>query len=114
MKIEEKIQNHLAILKIDGNIMGGPETDELHEKIRKLIEDGIKQVVLNLQDVKWMNSAGLGALIACLASLKNANGILKLAKVTRKIESLLVITQLNKIFETYENVEKAVASMTEE
>ncbi len=114
MKIEEKIENHLAILKIAGNIMGDPESEELHEKVRSLIDDGIKQVVFNLQDVKWMNSAGLGILITCLATLKNNNGVLKLAEVTKKIESLLVITQLNRIFEIYDSVEKAVASMTEE
>ncbi len=114
MKITEKIENNLAVLKIEGNIIGGPETDELHAKIRNLLDDGIVQVIFDLQDVKWMNSAGLGVLIACLATLKNSNGILKLAKLTGKIESLLVITQLNRIFEIFDSVEKAVASMTEE
>jgi anti-sigma B factor antagonist len=114
MKIEEKIENNLAILKIDGNITGSPETDELHTRIRSLLDDGIAQVILDLHDVKWMNSGGLGVLIACLATLKNSNGTLKLAQVTSKIESLLVITQLNRIFEIFETVEKAVASMTEE
>ena len=114
MKIEEKIENHLAILKIEGNIMGGPDTDELHARIRSLLDDDIVHVILDLQGVKWLNSAGLGVIIACLATLKKSNGILKLAGVTRKIESLLVITQLNRIFEIFDSVEKAVASMTEE
>jgi anti-sigma B factor antagonist len=114
MKITEKTENHLAILKIDGNMIGDAETGELHHKIRNLSADGIRQVVLNLQDVNWMNSAGLGILIACLTTLKNNNGVLKLARVTKKVESLLVISQLNKIFEVYDSVEKAVASMTEE
>jgi anti-sigma B factor antagonist len=114
MKIKEKIENHVAILEIGGKMMGGPENAELHEKIRSLIGDGIKKVVIDLRDVKWMNSSGLGVLMACMTTLKNSKGMLKLANVTEKIESLLIITQLIKIFETYESVERAVSSMTEE
>jgi anti-sigma B factor antagonist len=114
MKIKEKIENHVGVLEISGKMMGGPETTELHEKVRSLIGDGIKKVVIDLKDVKWMNSSGLGVLMACMTTLKNTNGMLKLANVTEKIESLLIITQLIKIFETYESVERAVSSMTEE
>jgi anti-sigma B factor antagonist len=114
MKINETIRNHLAILEIGGNLMGGLETMELHDKIRSLIGDGITEVVINLQHVNWMNSADLGVLIGCMATMKNSNGILKLANVTKKVESLLIITQLNKIFEMYTSVEDALASMSEE
>jgi len=114
MKIRETIRNNLAILEIGGNLMGGSETKELHEKIRSLIEDEVINVVLNLQNVKWMNSSDLGILITCMTTLKRVNGMLKLANVTKKVESLLIITQLNKIFDTYASIEDAVVSMSEE
>jgi len=93
--------------------MGGPETTELHDHIRSLLGDGIKKVVIDLGGVKWINSSGLGVLMAVMTTLKNADGQLKLANVTEKVESLLMITQLMRIFETYDSVERAVASMTE-
>ena len=65
---------------------------------------------IDLSKVKWMNSSGLGALMASLTTLRNAGGDLKLANVTKKIESLLLITKLITVFETYESVDRAVAS----
>ncbi len=114
MKIKEKIEGDIAVLTISGNMMGGPETTALHDKVKSLIADGIKRVVIDLKGVKWINSSGLGTLMACMSSLKNAGGKLKLASVTDKVQSVLMITKLIQIFETYENAERAVASFVEE
>ncbi len=114
MKIKEKIEGDVAVLSVSGNMMGGPETMALHEKVKSLVADGIKKVVIDLKDVKWMNSSGLGILMACMTTLNNGGGKLKLASVTEKVKSLLVITQLMRIFDTYENSERAVASFFEE
>ena len=111
MKIKEKIENHVAILTLSGKMMGGPETTALHDHIRGLINDGITKVVIDLGDVKWMNSSGMGVLMACTTTLKSANGHLVLARVSEKVNSLLIITQLIKVFETYETVERAVAAL---
>jgi len=113
MKIKEKIENHVAVLSLSGKMMGGPETTALHDHIRGLLNDGINKVVVDLGGVKWINSSGLGVLMAAMTTLKNADGQLKLANVTEKVESLLMITQLMRIFETYDSVERAVSAMTE-
>jgi anti-sigma B factor antagonist len=113
MKIKEKIENHVAILSLHGKMMGGPETTALHDHVRGLINDGIKKVVIDLAGVKWINSSGLGVLMAVMTSLKGAEGTMKLANITEKVESLLMITQLMRVFETYDSVERAVASITE-
>lgn len=113
MKIKEKIENHVAILSLSGKMMGGPETTQLHDRIRSLINDKITKVVIDLGGVKWINSSGLGVLMATMTTLKNSGGELKLAKVTEKVESLLMITQLMRIFDTYETVDRALSSMTE-
>jgi anti-sigma B factor antagonist len=113
MKIKEKIENQVAILSLSGKMMGGPETTALHEHIRGLMGDGMKKVVIDLGGVKWINSSGLGVLMAAMTTLKNADGQMKLANVTEKVESLLMITQLMRIFDTYESVDRAVSSLTE-
>jgi len=103
MKIKEKIEGDVAIITVTGNMMGGPETTALHDKVKSLIADGLKRVVVDLKGVKWMNSSGLGVLMACMTSLNNAGGNLK----------LLMITQLMRIFDTYESADRAVASFVE-
>ena len=113
MKIKEKIENHVAVLSLSGKMMGGPETTALHDHIRGLMNDGIKKVVIDLHGVKWINSSGLGVLMAAMTTLKNAEGQMKLANVTEKVESLLMITQLMRIFDTYDSIDRAVSAMSE-
>jgi anti-sigma B factor antagonist len=113
MKIKEKIENQVAVLTLTGKMMGGPETTALHDHIRSLMGDNISKVVIDLGGVKWINSSGLGVLMAAMTTLKNAGGQMKLANVTEKVESLLMITQLMRIFETFESVDRAVSSMKE-
>lgn len=114
MKIKETIQGKVAILAPSGNLMGGSDTTDLHDHVKSLIADGMKNVVVDLSKVKWMNSSGLGALIAVMTSLKNAGGSLKLSNVTDKVNSLLMITQMIRIFETYSTPDRAVAAFLEE
>jgi anti-sigma B factor antagonist len=113
MKIKEKIENHVAVLSLSGKMMGGPETTALHDHIRGLMKDGISKVVIDLGGVKWINSSGLGVLMAAMTTLKNSEGQMKLANVTEKVESLLMITQLIRIFDTFDSVDRAVSSMSE-
>jgi anti-sigma B factor antagonist len=113
MKIKEKIVDHIAVLELSGKMMGGPETMALHDHVKGLINDGIKKVVIDLGNVKWINSSGMGILMACMTTLSNAGGKLVLARVSEKVNSLLMITQLIKVFETYETVDRAVAALKE-
>ncbi|MBN2365457.1 MAG: anti-sigma factor antagonist [Calditrichaeota bacterium] len=111
MKIKEDIKGNIAVLTISGNMMGGPETTELHDKVKSLMGDGIKKIVIDLAKVKWMNSSGLGVLMAVWGSLKKEGGNLKLANVSEKINSLFMITQLVQFFETFESVDRALATL---
>ena len=80
----------------------------VHEKVKELSENKDNKVVIDLSKVKWMNSSGLGILIGCMTTLKNAGGELKLAAVTEKVQSLFMITKLVTIFDTEDDVETAV------
>lgn len=110
MTIKEEIRGDVAVLHLSGKMMGGPDTMKIHEQVKSLIADGIRKLVIDLADVKWLNSSGMGALIMCLTSVKNAGGHLKLAAITEKVESLLMITHLMTVFETVETADRAVAS----
>ncbi len=114
MKIKERIENDVAILQISGKLMGGPETQQIHEHIKGLIADNVLNVIIDLGKVKWMNSSGLGVLMASYTTIKNKGGSLKLANVTEKVNSLLMITQLMTIFKTYESVDRALVSFKRE
>lgn len=110
MKIKESFEKNVAVLTINGNMMGGPETTALHDKVKSLIADNVKNVVIDLKGVKWMNSSGLGVLMSCFGSLSQADGKLKLASVAEKVNSVLMITKLIQFFETYESADRAVGS----
>ncbi|MBI4418972.1 MAG: STAS domain-containing protein [Ignavibacteriales bacterium] len=110
MNIKEKMQGDVAVVVLKGNLMGEPDTTDVRQKIYSLLQDEVKKIVLDLGKVKWINSSGLGALIAAMTSVKNKGGDLRLANVTEKVESVFMITQLIKVFKTYETVDRAVAS----
>jgi anti-sigma B factor antagonist len=112
MKIKTTEKYEAVVLELKGNVMGGEDTKDFNELLHKLIDQGNTRIVIDLGDVKFMNSSGLGMLIGGLTTIKKANGNLKLARVTDKIESLLIITKLVTIFEFYPTVEEAVNSFS--
>ncbi len=113
MSFKEEVHGDTYVLHLKGKLMGGSETTAVHDRIRELSGVGVKRVVLDLANVKWMNSSGLGALMSGLTTMKNSGGDLRLSSVADKVESLLMITQLLKIFKTFESVDAAVKSFHE-
>jgi anti-sigma B factor antagonist len=110
MKLTSREENGVEILEPKGKIMGGPDATMLHDYLHELISNNKKKVVIDLSKVEWMNSTGLGILISGLTTLRNNGGELKLANVTDKIQSLLTITKLITVFESYDTIEDAVKS----
>lgn len=107
-KIVEKY--NAVVIELKGDVMGGDDPREFAALLHKLIDEGKKNIVVDLGDVKFMNSSGLGMLISGLTTAKKADGNLKLARVGDKIQSLLIITKLIQIFESFETVDDAVKS----
>jgi anti-sigma B factor antagonist len=110
MKIKTSEQYGAVVIELKGNVMGGDDTKDFNEILHKYIDEGKKNIVVDLAEVKFMNSSGLGMLIGGLTTIKKAEDNLKLARVSEKIESLLIITKLITIFEFFESVEEAVKS----
>ncbi len=114
MQIKTIEHYEAVVIQIKGNVMGGPEAQEFSDELKKLIQENKKNIVVDLADVKFMNSSGLGMMISGLTTVKNAGGVLKLANVTEKIHSLLMITKLITIFETFDSLDTAVKSFVTE
>ena len=112
MKLSDREQDGVAILEPKGKIMGGPDATLLHDRLYDFIQQGKKNVVIDLAKVECMNSTGLGILIQGFTTLRNNGGQLKLARVTNKIQSLLTITKLVSVFDSHDSVEDAIKSFS--
>jgi len=112
MKVKTTEKYEAVIMELKGNVMGGEETKEFNDMLHKYIDEDKKNIVLDLSAVKFMNSSGLGMLISGLTTMKKAGGSLKLAGTTEKIQSLLIITKLITIFESFDSVDEALKTFT--
>jgi anti-sigma B factor antagonist len=110
VKLKIRKTDSIAILDLTGKLMGGPDADVFKDTIKQLVEEGYKNVIVNLESVPWVNSTGLGILIAGYTTLKREGGALKLIHVTERIDSILMITKLGTIFESYSDEQQAIDS----
>jgi anti-sigma B factor antagonist len=110
MKFSLTQQGAVTVVSLEGNLMGGPESSSLNSKVNELVDNGKTQVVIDLGQVGFMNSSGLGILITSATVLKTAGGRLTLANASEKIQALLKITRLSPLFEVYPSTKAAVES----
>ncbi len=100
----------VTIVDLSGKITLGEGGMTLREEVRKLVADGSKKIVLNLGDVNYIDSSGLGELVSAYTAVKHAGGELKLLNLTSKVRDLLVITKLVTVFDVKDNEASAVSS----
>lgn len=110
MKIVERLVGDVVILDLQGKILIGEGDDQLREAVTKLADSGKMKILLNLAEVPYVDSAGLGEVVRCYTTVSRKGGKLKLLNLTKKIQDLLAITKLLTVFETYENEEEAINS----
>jgi anti-sigma B factor antagonist len=111
MNISERAVGDVMIVDVSGKVTLGDGGDAmLKDKMGSLVQQGQKKVLLNLGDVSYVDSAGLGAIVQAYATLNKNGGSLKLLNATKRIKDLLSITKLLTIFETYDNEPEAVRS----
>jgi anti-sigma B factor antagonist len=110
MKFSSSLKDGVLVFTLKGKIMGGPESTEFHDELKKAVNSGQRKLIMDLGDVEWMNSSGLGLLISALTTARNSGGEMKLARATDKITSLLVITKLSSVFDSHPSVPAAAAS----
>ncbi|HUI57401.1 MAG TPA: STAS domain-containing protein [Bryobacteraceae bacterium] len=110
LDIHQKEHEGVAILDLKGRITVGPEAGSLREKVGALNAAGTRNLVLNLADVDYIDSTGLGALVMCATTLRKAGGNVKLLNLNRRHIELLVMTKLATVFEIFTDEQDAVNS----
>jgi anti-sigma B factor antagonist len=110
MDIKERVVDGVSILDLSGKIVLGEGDVQIKERIRDLLSDGQRKILLNLGDVSYIDSAGLGSLISSYATTKREGGQLKLVNLTKRVQDLLAITKLITVFDTFDNEKEAIES----
>lgn len=109
-EIHDRDREGITIVDIKGRIAAGPEATALREKVAELTAAGKTKLVLNLADVDYIDSTGLGALVVCATSLRKNGGDLKMVNLNRRNVDLLVMTKLHTVFEVFNDEQDAVNS----
>jgi anti-sigma B factor antagonist len=110
MQIEERVVDDVTILDLKGKMTLGEGDELLKDKIGSLVSQGRKKILLNLEAVPYIDSAGLGEIVRTYTSISRQGGRLKLLNVSKRIQDLLVITKLITIFDSYDGEAEAVKS----
>jgi anti-sigma B factor antagonist len=111
MQIEERIVGDVTILDLKGKITLGEGDEALKDKINSLTLQNRRQILLNLEGVPYIDSAGLGEVVRTYTTVSRQGGQLKLINLTKRIEDLLSITKLLTVFETFDDEAPALTSV---
>jgi anti-sigma B factor antagonist len=100
----------VSVVALDGRIVLGEESTSLREKLKSLIAEGKKKIVLNMANIKYIDSSGLGTLVAAHLSAKTQGASVRLCNLGRKFHDVLQMTKLLTVFDVYDTEAAAVAS----
>lgn len=111
MKVNQREISGAVVLELQGKLTGGPEAEQFRNLFKDLIQDGKKNIIVNLKKVEWINSTGLGILISGYTTVRKAGGDLVLCNVGDRIDSILYVTKLNLLFHAFEDEADAAEHM---
>lgn len=110
LTISQRKVNEVTILDLEGRITLGESTGALRDAVKAALESGSKKLLLNMEKISYVDSAGLGELVGIYTTATGQGGTAKLLNVQTKLSDLLAITKLHTIFETYDNEPNAISS----
>jgi anti-sigma B factor antagonist len=110
VKISTRQVDGVTVLDMSGRITLGEGSVQLRDAVRDLLSKGQKHILLNLGDVTYIDSSGIGELVSAFTTAKNQGGELKLLNLTRKVHDLLQITKLNTVFYVKDDEASAIAA----
>jgi anti-sigma B factor antagonist len=110
LKLTKRTVDGILAIECSGRIVFGDETSLLRDEVKKAIADGQKRIVLNLGEVNYMDSGGLGTLVALHTTASNAGASVKLANLTKRVGELMQITKLLTVFDVYDSEYEALES----
>jgi anti-sigma B factor antagonist len=110
MQIQERVVNGVTILDLKGKITLGEGDEVLRDRISQMLQKGNNKILLNLEGVPYIDSAGLGEVVRTYTTVSRQGGQLKLVNLTKRITDLLMITKLLTVFETFDTEQDALKS----
>ena len=110
LEIQEREREGIVILDLKGRLIVGEPVSGLREKVRELIDDGKLNIILDLENVDYIDSTGLGGLVISFTSVKKAGGALKILKLSKRNIELLILTKLTTVFEIFMDEQDAINS----
>ncbi len=113
MKIKKKEVDGIIILGLSGEMYGGPDNMKLVDVIAELIDEKKLDLVINLSNVKWISSTGLGILVSARSRFAKEGGVVKLCQPNDRVLGILQVTRLNLIFDVFESEAEAIKSLKE-
>lgn len=108
---EQKTENNIYIISFQGKLISYDEVEKLSSHFRKLRDQGAKRIILDMKNLDWMGSIGLGALVSCTTTIRNGGGDIYFANLNEKMKSILNLTQLDTVFTIYETTQQAVENI---
>jgi len=112
MQIHQRSVGDVTIIDLSGKMTLGEGDELLRDKVNSLIAQAQKKLVLNLAEVPYIDSAGLGEIVRTYTTVSRQGGVLKLLALTKRIQDLLAITKLLTIFETFDTEDEALKSFS--
>ncbi len=110
MQSQQKISDGITILALSGKLIVGDATARLKEEISALSQAGVRQLILDLKEVDYIDSSGLGTLVYCFSTFRKQGGTLKLLNLSRRNIELMLLTKLETVFEVFDDERSAVDS----
>ena len=107
MDMKEEMKGEVLIIILEGELMGGEESKRLQERITQAIQDETISIVVDMTGVKWMNSSGLGMLMASLTTLRGAGGDMRLACLSDRVRRPIEVAKLDSVIKMYDSVDEA-------
>jgi anti-sigma B factor antagonist len=112
VKLNRREERGVVIFDMEGKILGGDDSASLRREFEKALREKIPKLILNLKDVPWLNSSGLGVLLSGYVRLKEQGGEVKFMNPGERVHAILVTTKLDQVLEVFDDEEKAIESFT--
>lgn len=113
MKLTQEVRGDVVILRPSGQLMGGPDAENVRDLVPTLLRQGHRKILIDLEDVSWVNSTGLGVLIASHQAAIREGAQLKMMRASRRIDSIFGVTRLNTVFQLFDDEEAALRAFDE-
>jgi len=110
LKLTKRTVDGILAIECNGRIVFGEESSLLRDEVKKAIAEGQKRIVLNLREINYIDSGGLGTLVALHTTAHNAGGVIKLANLTKRVGDLMQVTKLLTVFDVRDSEYDALES----